>query len=113
MCLFRKCIIQALSLEMPSYIVDLLSLKAPVATLADDSLEYFFILIFFFFEKMRLDILCESSVRQRIHIKHQALFSSTVKVNKIKVSSAAILFGSLRFNPEIVHFLKLSYFGLL
>ena len=80
---------------MPSYNVDLLSLKAPTATRADDSLEYFFIFFFIVFEKMRFDISCESSARQRIYIKHQALFSSTLKVNKIKVSSAAILFLAL------------------
>ena len=45
-----------------------------------------------------LDILCKSSARQRIHMKHQALFSSKDKVNMIKVSSAAILLGALRVN---------------
>ena len=42
-------------------------------TAADYSLRY---LPFFLSEKIRLDILCESSAWQRIHMKHQALFSS-------------------------------------
>ena len=65
-----------------------LTLKAPIRTAADDILKYFFIVLS---EKIRLGILYEPSARQRIHIKHQALFSSKDKSNKIKVSSAAIL----------------------
>ena len=41
-------------------------------TAADDSLEYFF---HCFSDKIMLDISCESSARQRMHMKHQALFS--------------------------------------
>ena len=41
-------------------------------TAVDDSLEYFFIV---FSEKIRLDISCESSTRQRIHTKQQDFFS--------------------------------------
>ena len=62
-------------------------------TAADSILEYFF---HRFSERIRLDISFESSARQKIHIKHQALFSSKDKRKKIKVSSAAILLGSLR-----------------
>ena len=40
-----------------------------------------------FFRKIRLDVSCESSARQRIHMKNQALFSSEDK--KFKMSSAA------------------------
>ena len=43
-----------------------------------------------------LEISCVSSACQRIHMKHQALFSSKIKVKIIKVSSAAILLGILR-----------------
>ena len=43
-----------------------------------------------------LDISFESSVWQRIHMKHQALFSSTDKLEIIKVLSAAVLLGPLR-----------------
>ena len=38
-----------------------------------------------FSEKMRLNISCESSAGQRIHLKHKALFSSKDK-NKNKIS---------------------------
>ena len=68
-----------------------LILTAPITIAADDSLEYSFIV---FPEKIRLDISCESSARQMIHMKHQALLSSKCKSKKIKVSSAAILTGS-------------------
>ena len=67
--------------------LSLLTLKAPIATAADDIHKYFLI---FFPEKIRRDISCESSARQRIHMKLQALFSSKNKSKKIKVSSAAI-----------------------
>ena len=44
-----------------------------------------------FSEKMELDISCESSARQKIHLKHQAFLSSEDKnKKKIKVVSAAI-----------------------
>ena len=51
----------------------LLALKAPISTAVDDSLEYYFPL--FFSGKIRLDISCKFSARQRqrIHMKHQAL----------------------------------------
>ena len=41
-------------------------------TAADNSLEYFSIV---FQIKIRLDISCEFSARQRVHMKHQALLS--------------------------------------
>ena len=46
-------------------------LKRQTKIAADD------ILIFFFYlsKKIRLDFLCESSTQQRIHMKHQILFS--------------------------------------
>ena len=49
-----------------------LTLKAPTTTAADDIHKYFAL----FSEKMRLDVSSESSARQRIHLKHQALFFS-------------------------------------
>ena len=55
----------------------------PIITAADDIHKYF---SFDFTEKIGLDILCESSARQRIHKIHHALFS----LKKIKVSSAAV-----------------------
>ena len=64
-----------------------LTLKAPITTAADDIQKYFF---HCFSEKIRLDVSSESSARQRIHIKNQALFSLKYKSKKIKISSAAI-----------------------
>ena len=48
-----------------------LTLKAPIRTAADDIHKYFSL----FFREKRLDVSCESSARQRIHMKNQALFS--------------------------------------
>ena len=48
-----------------------LTLKAAITTAADNILKYFF---HHFSEKIRLDVSSESSARQRIHMKHQALF---------------------------------------
>ena len=62
-----------------------LTLKAPITTAADDIHEYCFNVVFFS-EKIRLDVLSESSARQRIHTKNQAVFSS-----KHKMSSAIFL----------------------
>ena len=51
----------------------------------------------FFWRKIRLDISCESSAMQRIHMNHQALFSGEDKIKKkMKVSSVTILLGSLK-----------------
>ena len=60
---------------------------APIMREADDSLEYFFLcffFLFFFSEIIRLDIADESSARQRINMKHQALLASKHKSKKIK-----------------------------
>ena len=38
----------------------------------------------YFSEKIRLDVSSESSARQRIHMKNQALFSSKDKSKKLK-----------------------------
>ena len=65
-------------------------------TAADDIRYYFFIV--FFSEKIRLDFSCETSARQRIHMKHQALLSSTDKGKKISVVCWKFLFGALRVN---------------
>ena len=54
--------------------------------------------IFFhcFSEKIRLDVPSESSARQGIHMKNQALFSSKDKSKKIKCHLLQFLFGALR-----------------
>ena len=59
-----------------------------------------FINIFCFSEKIRLDVSSESSARQRIHMKNQALFSLKDKSKKLKCHLLQILFGTLRFNSS-------------
>ena len=53
---------------------------------------------FFFSENIRLDVSSESSARQRIHMKNQALFSSKDKSKKLKCHLLQFLFGALRDN---------------
>ena len=60
---------------------------------ADDIHKYFSIV---FSEKIILDVLSESSARQRIHMKNQALFSSKDKNKKLKCRLLQFLFGALR-----------------
>ena len=63
-------------------------------------------LFFFYFpEKTSLDISCELSAKQTIHMKCQDLFSlknkinkSNKSINKKKLSSAAVVIGALRVN---------------
>ena len=55
----------------------LLTLTAPITTAADNYHKYSFLC---FSEKISLDVSSESSARQRIHMKNQALFSSKIKV---------------------------------
>ena len=62
-------------------------------TAADDIHKYFFIV---FTEKIRLDVSSESSARQRIHLKHQALFSSKGTSKKLKFCLLQFLFGALK-----------------
>ena len=71
----------------------MLTLKAPITTAADDIHKYFF---HCFSEKIRLDVSSESSAMQRIHLKHQALFSSKDKSKKLKCRLLQFLFGALR-----------------
>ena len=49
----------------------LLTLKAPSKIAADDT---FIIFTFYLLKKIRLDVSCESSAKQRIHMKYKALF---------------------------------------
>ena len=49
-----------------------------------------------FFRDIRLDVSSESSARQRIHMKNQALFSSKDKSKKLKCHLLQFLFGTLR-----------------
>ena len=45
---------------------------------------------------MRLDVSSESSARQRIHMKNEALFSLKDKSKKLKCHLLQFLFGALR-----------------
>ena len=55
------------------------------------------LLVFFYFsEKTSRDISCESSVKQKIHMKCQDMFS--LKNKKKKMSSAAVVIGALKVN---------------
>ena len=55
-----------------------------------------------FSEKIRLDVLSESSAKQRIHMKLQILFSSKNKSKKIKVSSAAIFVWRIKVSSAAI-----------
>ena len=76
-----------------------LTIKAPITTAADNIHKYFF---HCFSEKIRLDVLSESSVKLRIHLKHQALFSSNDRSKKLKCHLLQFLFGTLRVNPSVM-----------
>ena len=65
----------------------ILTLKVPITTAADDNFYYFF----YFSEKTSLDISCELSAWQTIHMKCQNLFPLKKKKKKRKnnrISSA-------------------------
>ena len=62
-------------------------------TAADDIHKYFFLC---FSVKIRLDVSSESSARQRIHLKNQALFSLKDKSKGLKCRLLHFLFGPLR-----------------
>ena len=70
-----------------------LTLTAPITTAADDIYK---ILFHCFSEIIRLDVSCETSARQRIHMKNQALFSSKDKSKKSKCRLLQFLVGALR-----------------
>ena len=51
-------------------------------------------------ELIRLDVASESSARQRIHMKNQALFFSKDKCKKLKCPLLQFLFGALRVKSD-------------
>ena len=77
--LFSKLYITVLTFQSTHSVIPL-TLKAPITTAPDDIHKYVFIV----FRKKRLDVSSESSARQRIHMKNQALFSSKNNVKKLK-----------------------------
>ena len=72
-----------------------LTLIALIMTAADNIHKYFSIV---FQIKIRLDVSSESSARQRIHRKNQALFSLEDKSKKLKCCLLQCLFTALRVN---------------
>ena len=64
----------------------------PITTAADDSFFYYFL------EKTSLDISCELSAWQMIHMKCQDLFSLKNKKNIFECCLLQILLGALRDN---------------
>ena len=73
-------------------LLNVLTFKAPITTAADDIHNIFHC----FSEKIRLDVSSESSARQRIPMKNQALFSLKDKSKKLKCRLLQLLFGTLR-----------------
>ena len=55
---------------------------------------------------IRLDISCESSARQKIHMEHQGIFSSKDKSKKNKVSSALIFIWRVKGEGLLTHYCK-------
>ena len=68
-------------------------LKHQITTAADDIHKYFYIV---FQKKIRFDVSSESSARQRIHMKNQALLSAKDKSKKLRCRLLQCLFGALR-----------------
>ena len=66
---FRDGIYQSETLQVVTFHCEPIKHQTKIA--ADDILIFFFYLL----KKIRLDISCESSALQRIHLKHQVLFS--------------------------------------
>ena len=77
-----------------------------MATAADDTHIYFFIVCQ---RKKRLNVSSESSARQRIHKKNQALFSSKDKSKKIKCRLLQFLYGASRIKTIIIKICRLGY----
>ena len=77
-----------------NYIV-VLTLKAPSKVAADDT--YFF--YFYLLKKIRLDVSCESSARQRIYMKYQVFFS--LKNNEKVFMNAVCCSRDWCFNGQI------------
>ena len=72
----------------------LLTLKMPITTAADEILNFSF---YYFSEKISLNISCELSAKQTIHMKYQYWFSLKRK-KKIEGHLLEILLGALRIN---------------
>ena len=53
------------------------------------------------FEENKLDVSCESSAKQRIHMKYQELFCFSMKKYS-RLSSSPVLIGTLIVNTEVL-----------
>ena len=71
-----------------------LTLKVQITTVADIFIYFFF----YFSEKTSIDISCESSAWQMIHMKCQDLFSLKNNKKKIEYLLLQILLGTFRVN---------------
>ena len=89
-------------------LLKILTFKAPIRTAADDIHHYFF---HCFSEKIRLDVSSESSARQWIHMKNQALSSSKDKSKTLKCPLLQFLFGALRLKEQLI-FSHRHYFNI-
>ena len=72
----------------------ILTLKAPSKIAADDNCFFYFYLS----KKIRLDVSCESSAKQRINMKYLALFYQKNNENIFK----AVVIGALRVKWRLV-----------
>ena len=83
-----------------------LTLKAPITTAADNILNFFFF-FFYFSKKTSLDISCEPSAWQTVHMKYhdmkyQDLFFWKIKKNKNKCRLLQIFLGALRVKLSLI-----------
>ena len=92
---------------MPSsFLSEQQTLEEPSKTVANDTFIFYFDLL----KKIRLDVLCESSAKQRIHMEYQVLFSWKKKDKKktkkkySRLPSAAVMIGALRVKSSIESF---------
>ena len=54
------------------------------------------LVFFYLWKKIRLEVSSESSAEQRIHLKHEVLFSLKNNEKYVWISSAAVVIGALR-----------------
>ena len=62
---------------------------------------------------MRLDFSCESSAKQRIHLKHQVFFLWKTKEEYLWMSSAAVVIGTLRVKMLIGYMTVVDSFSFI
>ena len=82
-------------------------LKCQTKTAADNILLFYSYLS----KKRRLDVSCESSAKQRIHLKHQVSFSLKNNEKYLWMLSAAVVIYALRVNNLIIWHFKLLKLG--